>query len=141
MTAEDQTQREAKSLGFLLSFKGRIGRGQFVAGLGVIVALGVCMVAALASFMDPRGGPGLFIPITIVLLIAVAWIHSAIVVKRLRDAGRTGWQYFLFGPGPFVLLLAAERFGSLWFVAIIGFLGLIAAPAFFPSTMDTASTA
>jgi uncharacterized membrane protein YhaH (DUF805 family) len=133
MTAEDQAQREAKPLGFLLSFKGCIGRQQFFVGLLILVGLAFGLLFAAVNFMDQRGGPGLFIPITILLLIAVAWVHSAIVVKRLRDAGRPGWQYFLFGPGPFVLLLAAERFGSLWFAAIIGFLGLIAAPAFFPS--------
>jgi uncharacterized membrane protein YhaH (DUF805 family) len=133
MTAEgNQPQAPGKPLDFLLSFKGRIGRGQFAAGLGVIVVLAFCLLAAAANFMDPRGGPGLFIPLTIILLIAVAWIHSATVVKRLRDAGRPGWQYFIFGPGPFVLLLSAELFGSLWLMAIAGFLGLIAAPAFFP---------
>jgi uncharacterized membrane protein YhaH (DUF805 family) len=131
--SDDQVRPEGKPLDFLLSFKGRIGRQQFFVGLLILVGLAFGLLFAAASFMDPRGGPGLFIPITILLLIAVAWIHSAIVVKRLRDAGRPGWQYFVFGPGPFVLLLAAERFGSLWFAAIIGFLGLIAAPAFFPS--------
>jgi uncharacterized membrane protein YhaH (DUF805 family) len=130
---DQAAQGEGKPLDFLLSFKGRIGRGQFLAGLGVIFALAVCMLLAAANFMDPRGGPGLFIPVTILLLLAMAWIHAAIVVKRVRDAGHPGWHYFIFGPGPFVLLLAAERLGSLWLLGVAGFLGLIAAPAFFPS--------
>ena len=71
---------------------------------------------AAASFMDPRGGPGLFIPVTIVLLILVAWIHSALVVKRLRDAGIPAWYWFIFGPGPFVLCCCwRQNFSSvLW---------------------------
>jgi len=134
MTAEgNQPQAPGKPLDFLLSFKGRIGRGQFAAGLGVIAVLAVCLLAAAASFMDPRGGPGLFIPITIVLLIMVAWIHSAIVVKRLRDAGQPAWHYFIFGPGPFVLLLTAEYFHSLWSIALLVALALFVAPAFLPS--------
>lgn len=128
--SEDQVQSEGKPLDFLLSFKGCIGRSQFFAGIGIIFVLLVCLLAAAAGFMDPRGGVGLFIPIS-VLLLAAAWIHSAIVVKRLRDAGKAGWQYFLFGPGPFVALLGAEFLGSLWFLAVILSFALILAPGFF----------
>jgi uncharacterized membrane protein YhaH (DUF805 family) len=131
--SEDQAQSEGKPLDFLLSFKGRIGRSQFFAGLGIIFVLLVCLMAAAAGFMDPRGGVGLFIPISILLLLAAAWIHSAIVVKRLRDAGKAGWQYFLFGPGPFVALLGAEFLGSLWFLAVILSFALILAPGLFPT--------
>ena len=133
MTGE-QVQGEAKPLDLFLSFKGRIGRGHFAAGLGAMIVLGVCLLAAAAGFMDPRGGPGLFIPITIVLLILVAWIHSAIVVKRLRDAGIPAWCWFIFGPGPFVLLLlAAEYLKTFWWVAVLAALAIFVAPAFFPS--------
>ena len=132
--SEQQVQPEAKPLDLFLSFKGRIGRGQFAAGLGAMIVLGVCLLAAAASFMDPRGGPGLFIPVTIVLLILVAWIHSAIVVKRLRDAGIPAWCWLIFGPGPFVLLLlAAEYLKTFWWVAVLAALAIFVAPAFFPS--------
>lgn len=138
---EKPEQSGSDPFGFLFSFKGGIGRAKFLAGLGVIIVLLFCLLAAAANFMDPRGGLGLFIPLSLVLLIAVAWIHSAIVVKRLRDAGRPGWQYFIFGLGPFVwLLLSAEFFEKLWFVVIVVFLALIAAPAFFPSKLAEAAT-
>ena len=120
-------------LAYLFNFKGRIGRNKFFGGLGVIIALLICLFVAAANFMDPRGGFGLFIPLTIIFLILIAWIHSAIVVQRLRDAGHPGWQYFIFGPGPFVLLLGAEMLGSLWFAAFLAFLALIVAPALFPT--------
>jgi uncharacterized membrane protein YhaH (DUF805 family) len=133
MTTEQQPQQtHSWPLGFLFSFKGRISRVQFLIGLGVIVILAVCLLAAAAGFMDPRGGVGLFIPMTIILLIVVAWIHSAIVVQRVRDAGHPGWFYFIFGPGPFLLLLAAEYTGTAWSIAVALALLLVIAPAFFP---------
>jgi uncharacterized membrane protein YhaH (DUF805 family) len=132
--ADEQTPVEKKTLDLFLSFKGRIGRGQFAAGLGAMIALACVMLFAAASFMDPRGGPGLFIPITIVLLILVAWIHSAIVVKRLRDAGIPAWCWFIFGPGPFVLLLlAAEYLKTFWWLAVLASLAIFVAPALIPS--------
>ncbi|HKY85634.1 MAG TPA: DUF805 domain-containing protein [Pseudorhodoplanes sp.] len=134
MTAENQPQPEAKPLDLFLSFKGRIGRGQFAAGLGAMIALAFVMMFAAAGFMDSRGGFGLFIPVTIVLLLLIAWIHSAVVVKRLRDAGIPGWCWFIFGPGPFVLLLlAAEYLKAFWWVAVLAALAIFVAPAFFPS--------
>ena len=64
----------------------------------------------------------------------MAWIHSAIVVKRLRDAGIPAWYWFIFGPGPFVLLLlAAEYLKTFWWVAVLAALAIFVAPAFFPS--------
>jgi uncharacterized membrane protein YhaH (DUF805 family) len=129
---EKPEQSGGDPFGFLFGFKGGIGRAKFLAG--VIIVLLFCLLAAAANFMALRGGFGLFIPLSLVLLIAVAWIHSAIVVKRLRDARQPGWHYFILGLGPFVwLLLTAEFFEKLWFVVIAVFLGLIAAPAFLPS--------
>ncbi len=134
--SQDQTPH-VNPIGFLFSFKGRIGRNKFLIGLGVIVILGFCLLAAAASFMDPRGGPGLFIPLTVLLLIAIAWVHAAIVVQRLRDAEQPGWHYFIYGPGPFMLLLTAEYFRSLWSIALLVSFALFVAPAFFPSKPET----
>jgi len=136
----EQDQARPNPLGFLFSFNGGIGRAKFLAGFGVVVVLRFCLLAAAASFMDPRGGPGLFIPLAIILLILVAWIHSALVVKRLRDAGQPGWHYFIFGTGPGALLLVTELAGSAWFMVILVSLGLVVAPAFFPSKLAGAST-
>jgi uncharacterized membrane protein YhaH (DUF805 family) len=134
MTVErNQPGAEGKPLDFLLSFKGGIGRQQFFVGLLILVGLAFGLLFAAASFMDPRGGPGLFIPITIVLLIAVAWIHSALVVKRLRDIGYPAWYWIVFGPGPFILLLlAAEYLKTFWWIAVLAALAIFVAPAFIP---------
>lgn len=138
MTAEQNpSQVEEKPLGFLFDFKGRISRVQFLIGLGVIVVLLFFLLMSAANFMDPRGGFGLFVPTTILLLIAVAWIHSAIVVQRVRDAGHPGWYYFIFGLGPIALLLGAELLRSLWSIALAISLLLLLAPAFFPSKSET----
>jgi uncharacterized membrane protein YhaH (DUF805 family) len=121
-------------LNLLFSFKGRIGRVHFLVCLALVVALFACLFTAASYFMDPRGGGGVFIPVTFLLLIAVPWIHSAIVVKRLRDAGRPAWLYFVFGLGPFIWLLAtAELFEYFWPVILIVFAALLAAPGFFPT--------
>ncbi len=133
----EHDQPRSSPLGFLFSFKGRISRVQFLIGLGVIVVLLVFLLMSAANFMDPRGGVGLFVPVTILLLIAVAWIHSAIVVQRVRDAGHPGWYYFIFGLGPLVLLLSAELVGSLWSIALAVSLLLLLAPAFFPSESES----
>ena len=133
----EHDQPRSSPLGFLFSFKGRISRVQFLIGLGVIVVLLVFLLMSAANFMGPRGGAGLFIPLTVVLLIAVAWIHSAIVVQRVRDAGHPGWYYFIFGLGPLVLLLSAELVGSLWSIALAVSLLLLLAPAFFPSESES----
>ena len=133
----EHDQPRSSPLGFLFSFKGRISRVQFLIGLGVIVVLLVFPLMSAANFMDPRGGVGLFVPVTILLLIAVAWIHSAIVVQRVRDAGHPGWYYFIFGLGPLVLLLSAELVGSLWSIALAVSLLLLLAPAFFPSESES----
>jgi uncharacterized membrane protein YhaH (DUF805 family) len=135
MTDENgQTRRNP--LGFLFDFKGRISRLQFLIGLGVIVVLLFFLLMAAASFMDPRGGFSLFVPVTILLLVVIAWIHSAIVVQRVRDAGYPGWYYFIVGLGPFALLLGAELAGSLWSIALAVSVCLLLAPAFFPRTSE-----
>src|SRR5690349_7551504 len=107
MTAEQESQQsQSTSPGFLFSFRGRISRVQFLIGLGVITALTFCLVVTTERFM--RGGFDMLLPVMILSLIAVAWIHSAIVIQRVRDAGHPGWYYFIFGPGPFLLLLSTE---------------------------------
>jgi uncharacterized membrane protein YhaH (DUF805 family) len=121
-------------LAFLFDFKGRIGRPQYFLGLGTMVVLLLCTGFAAANFMDSRGGFGLFIPITIILLIVMAWIYFAIVVQRIRDAGKSGWYFLVFGLGPVVWLpLSIEFLPSLWLLNAVVFLGLILAPAFLPS--------
>lgn len=140
MTDQNPAQTEGKPLDFLLSFKGRIDRRQFLAGLLILVGLIFALLFAAASFMDPRGGPGLFIPISIVLLIAVAWVHSALLVKRLRDAGHPAWYWLIFGPGPFALLLFAEQAGPFWFMVALLSLCLLIAPGLFPTKLAEAAT-
>jgi uncharacterized membrane protein YhaH (DUF805 family) len=104
----------------------------------VMAGLLVGLVAVLANFIDARGEGGLFVPLSFVLVIVMAWIHAAIVVKRMRDAGRPGWYYFVFGLGPFAwLLLTLELAANFPFIAALGFLGLMIAPVFFPSKAGT----
>jgi uncharacterized membrane protein YhaH (DUF805 family) len=129
----------ANALAFLFDFKGRIGRPQYFLGLGAIVVLLLGTGFAAANFMDTRGGFGLFIPITIILLIVIAWIYAAIVVQRLRDAEKPIWYFLVFVFAPFIwLVLSIEFLPFLWMLNALVFLGLILAPAFFPSATPAA---
>lgn len=136
MVDENEQIPPTNPLGFLFDFKGRISRVQFLIGLGIIVVLLAFLLISAANFMDPRGGFGLFVPVTILLLIVIAWIHAAIVVQRVRDAGHPGWYYFVFGLGPIVLLLGAELAKSLWSIVLAVSFCLLVAPAFFPSEAE-----
>jgi uncharacterized membrane protein YhaH (DUF805 family) len=79
----------------LFDFRGRIGRAKF--WLGELFAVGAAVVCfvALAEANRPTGG-GDIVYIGIPAAFALLWIHAAAVVKRLRDAGWTGWQQVLF---------------------------------------------
>ena len=118
----------------LFGYRGRIDRAQYWIGMAVIVGMLLGLLSAAAFFMDPRGGPGLFIPVTILLLILIPWVHSAITIKRLRDAGLSGRSYLIFGGGILLwVLLTAELVTVLSFLLPLGLLALLAIPGLLPA--------
>jgi uncharacterized membrane protein YhaH (DUF805 family) len=134
MNEPDRTSTESSGGNFLFGYRGRIGRAQYWIGMAVIVGMLLGLLSAAAFFMDPRGGSGLFIPITILLLILIPWVHSAITIKRLRDAGLSGRSYLIFGGGILLwVLLTAELVTVLSLLLPLGLLALLAIPGLLPA--------
>jgi len=118
------------SLAAVIGFRGVIGKGRYFLGLAIALGFVVLAFVFFAAAMNPTGGgaPLLGFPI----LLMYAYIHAAILVARLRDAGRSPWLSILFLIGPFVWLGAIVELmaasDAAWFVAIAGFLALYALP-------------
>jgi uncharacterized membrane protein YhaH (DUF805 family) len=95
----------------ILSYRGRLGRGAYFSGLLIEVLLILVGLLVFAQAMNPTGGGGgpalllVFIPI-------VVWIHSVIVAKRMRDAGKRSSDALLFAAAPFVVL--GGTFAFMW---------------------------
>jgi uncharacterized membrane protein YhaH (DUF805 family) len=114
------------------SYKGQVGRAQYA--IGIVVALGMLVVAfgALATVMSPTGGsaPALAIP----FLAGFFWLHSLVTIKRLRDAGYPAWHYLIYLIGPFVWLAAtAEFIESIGVGIALGLLAFFIVPGLFPT--------
>ncbi|MEA1652308.1 DUF805 domain-containing protein [Nitrospirillum sp. BR 11164] len=106
---------------FLLSFNGRISRGEFwlkfqIPGLilGALVILLVLSTADSAVFL--RGGPGNPFPpavgaLLMVISVASWWPSLAVLVKRCHDRNRSGW---------FMLVYLIPFVGGLWLCIELG---------------------
>lgn len=96
----------------IFSYRGRIGPGAFFGGLLIELVMALLGLVAFAQATNPTGGgggPGLllvFIPI-------IVWMHSLIVVKRMRDAGKPLGAALLFTALPFMAL--GLTFTAMWF--------------------------
>lgn len=115
---------------YLFGFAGRIGLAQYFIGLAVAIAVLLAAFALVGSAMASTGGGGgavLAIPLFIVFL----WIVLAVMIQRLRDAGKRPALSILFILGALTMLLLGMEFieyAGVLFALI--FLGLIAAPGF-----------
>lgn len=71
----------------LFSFKGRLGPNQFFTG--ALVLMVITALLALAPLLDPA--------LTALGLIAIVmwWCWIALWVKRLHDAGQSGWMFII----------------------------------------------
>lgn len=91
----------------LFSFRGRIGRGSFWAGSGVATVLAaVGVMTGLAAFgagftTGSTAGLGVAAFVVVVTMLAFLWITYALLVKRMRDRGKSAWWLL-----PFLIPLA-----------------------------------
>jgi uncharacterized membrane protein YhaH (DUF805 family) len=85
-------------------YHGRLGRGQFWAGMTLVVAIGVVLVGVAGPLI---GGTGDIPPSRILLIAALTLafflLLSLLMVRRLHDCGRSGWWFIPYGLLPFVL--------------------------------------
>lgn len=133
-------------LNLYLNPNGRIGEQQFWFGLlGLVgMALGGYAVLSVLGALGAMAGPAvnglvsLIVLLGLVVLFSVAaWMQHVLLIKRLHDAGRTGWFAPLMIPVALLCALimgAALFFGGVlaymhcgppsWFIALGVFIGL-----------------
>jgi uncharacterized membrane protein YhaH (DUF805 family) len=117
----------------LFGLRGRIGRGRYWVGVGVVAALLFVTVVFLAQGMSPTGGGGAEV-LAFPAFFAALWVHAAVTIKRLRDMGWSAWLYLVlmaaFAGAVYVGTEAAEATGgaSLLFVVLVFALPGVAKP-------------
>lgn len=119
-------------MSLLFSYAGRIGRAQYWIGVAVAFAALVLAFGLAGAAMSSTGTQAPVV-LAIPLLILFAWIHSAVTIKRLRDAGWPLGVKILFGVAPLVWLGATLEFIEYIGVLIAaGLVALIVVPGLVP---------
>lgn len=109
----------------LFSFRGRIGRGSFWAGSGVATVLAVVgVVTGLAAFgagftTGSTAGLGVAALVVVVTMLAFLWMTYALLVKRMRDRGKSAWWLLPFLI-PLALRIGAGLQGGIAGMAVLG---------------------
>jgi uncharacterized membrane protein YhaH (DUF805 family) len=93
-----------------LSPKGRIGPSAFMQGAIILIVIGFVLNAAPALL------PGLATPLGLVSLLFI-WPWISIWIKRLHDAGQSGWMILLVVLVYFILAMIANQ-------VVFSFLGI-----------------
>jgi uncharacterized membrane protein YhaH (DUF805 family) len=123
-------------------YRGRIGPGFYFLGLLLEVGLlflGLVVFAAAMSSTSGGGGPGLLLAV----IPIVAWIHSLLVAKRLRDAGKPLGFIVTLAAAPFVVVGAVvtimwnsgdtlETIGGGTWLVVVAALALFLIPGLLP---------
>lgn len=94
------------------SFEGRINRGKFWAGVGVLVAasiLAVILDGVLGLQLD-ESGYGVF---SAIVSIASLYFALALYAKRWHDRGKSGW---------WSLICLVPLIGAIWLIIELGIL-------------------
>lgn len=125
----NETALPPHAVGAILAFRGFIGRGRYFAGIAIALGILLVAMAFAASAMNPTGGgaPLLAIP----LILFYLWTHTALLVARLRDAGRSLWLAPLFFVGVIVWFWFAVELIETdlgWIVGVAGLFVLYVVP-------------
>ncbi|MDQ2084370.1 DUF805 domain-containing protein [Xanthobacteraceae bacterium Astr-EGSB] len=111
----------------LFGLRGRIGRGRYWIGIGVVVGFLFVTVVFLAQGMSPTGGGGAEI-LAFPAFFAALWVHAAVTIKRLRDMGWSTWLYLglmaAFAGALYVGTEAAEASGGASLLLVVLVLAL-----------------
>ena len=112
----------------MFGYRGRIGRIWFWLGLMTTTAIAGFIASIVAGTFDGVGEYGRFLSVVAIAGL-VAWMSSAVTVKRLHDRNRSGWWYLLYGivpPGAFLLAINAQSDGDLVAASILYGLSIVA---------------
>ena len=125
---------------YLFGFSGRIGPAQYFIGLAVAIVSLVAAFGFAASVMAPTGGSGGAI-LAIPLFVLFLWILVAVMVQRLRDAGKRPALAILYILGPLLVLFPGlELIEYAGVLLALMFVAFIAAPGFLkPKQNDEAA--
>lgn len=93
------------------SFDGRINRGKFWAGVGVLLAIGI--VAQIIDAMLGTMGESGFGVIGVIVMLASIYPALALYAKRWHDRDKSGW-WSLIGVVPII--------GAIWLIVELGIL-------------------
>ncbi len=94
-------------------YRGRLGRGQFLAGMTMVLAVAVMTLGALSAALDPvSSGPGLVL-LAGALIPVFLWLFSLVAIRRLHDRDLSGWWFVPFGALPVLLAASALPDGAL----------------------------
>jgi uncharacterized membrane protein YhaH (DUF805 family) len=111
----------------LFGLRGRIGRGRYWIGIGVVVGFLFVTVVFLAQGMSPTGGGGAEV-LAFPAFFAAVWVHAAVTIKRLRDMGWSVWLYLglmaVFVGALYVGTEAAEATGGASLLLVVLVLAL-----------------
>ena len=135
-TANDRTPFPA----YLFGISGRIGPAQYFIGLAVAIAVLLAAFVLAAGAMAPTGGGGGAV-LAIPLFALFLWILVAVMVQRLRDAGKRPALAILYILGPLLVLFPGlELIEYAGILLVLMFLAFIAAPGFLkPKQNDEAA--
>jgi uncharacterized membrane protein YhaH (DUF805 family) len=78
----------------LFGLRGRIGRGRYWIGIGVVSVFLFVTVVFLGQGMMPTGDGGAVV-LAFPAFFAALWVHAAVTIKRLRDMGWSAWLYLV----------------------------------------------
>ena len=99
-------------LSLFTSFRGRIGRGQYLIGWLSIIFLNIIIVVSLRAALTTDNAKAIIgLP-----ALAVLYFHCAIATKRAHDLGKSGW---------WVVGWTVASFGSI-FVSLFGVAAMFA---------------
>ena len=115
---------------YLFGFTGRIGPAQYSSASGSRSRSLVAAFGFAASVMAPTGGGG-SVFLAIPLFALFLWILVAVMVQRLRDAGKRPALAILYILGPLLVLFPGmELIEYAGVLLALMFLAFIAAPGF-----------
>jgi uncharacterized membrane protein YhaH (DUF805 family) len=114
----------------LFGYEGRIGRLPYWLGLMAAWAIPGALAAIADEVVPGTGDIGRYLAF-LVIVGTLAWIHSAVTVKRLHDRDKSAAWYLLYGvapPGLFVAAIYVYSQGAVvqtWTLLAVSIAGLL----------------